>query len=205
MLGLPTESYSPNFFSIPDILATQERVPSEINVELKNLGFLDPGSDDPHLTIGTKMELPYWMVEGLRSSRRNIVTTDIPKVYKEGYREIMKADPYVVDLHKFGPHYYEFGRYLMKTSSTDGEDIGQSISQTFMARFRTIMDSAMNANDCDTVQEIAKLDDLERMMFREGQKNKTAMDFWLRRKTGHIKTSAMVEKFLKRKAVSMET
>ena len=31
----------------------------------------------------------------------------------------------------------------------------------------------MNANDCDTVQEIAKLDDLERMMFREGQKNKT--------------------------------
>ena len=34
------------FFSIEDILATQERVPRQVESDLKNLGFLDPGSDN---------------------------------------------------------------------------------------------------------------------------------------------------------------
>ena len=34
----------------------------------------------------------------------------MPKTYREVYREIMTADPLVVDLHKQGPYYYEFGR-----------------------------------------------------------------------------------------------
>ena len=34
----------------------------------------------------------------------------VPKTYREVYREIMTADPLVVDLHKQGPYYYEFGR-----------------------------------------------------------------------------------------------
>ena len=36
---------------------------------MKNLGFLDPGSDHPDLAKGSKMELPFWMVEGLRSNQ----------------------------------------------------------------------------------------------------------------------------------------
>ena len=68
-----------------------------------------------------QMELPFWLADGLRSGRQNIVSVDIPKIYKEGYREIMKADPFVLDLHKLGPHFYEFGRYLMKLSSVEGE------------------------------------------------------------------------------------
>ena len=38
------------------------------------------------------------------------LTTQVPKTYREVYREIMTADPLVVDLHKQGPYYYEFGR-----------------------------------------------------------------------------------------------
>ena len=40
------QSYCPNYFSIEDILATQERVPCQVDSDLKNLGFLDPGSDN---------------------------------------------------------------------------------------------------------------------------------------------------------------
>ena len=37
----------------------------------------------------------------------------VPKTYREVYREIMTADPLVVDLHKQGPYYYEFGRFTL--------------------------------------------------------------------------------------------
>ena len=68
-----SQSYSPNYFSLEDILATQERVPCQVQEDLTNLGFLDPGSDSQHLPRGTKLELPFWMVEGLKTNK---VTSD---------------------------------------------------------------------------------------------------------------------------------
>ena len=75
------------------------------------------------------MELPQWMVEGLNTGRSPYLDVEVliplistfahiffcfgvqvPKTYREVYREIMTADPLVVDLHKQGPYYYEFGR-----------------------------------------------------------------------------------------------
>ena len=76
------------------------------------------------LARGTKLELPYWQVEGLRGPQaRNYVTADLPKFYKEVYREIMSADPDVVDLQKMGPNYYEFGRHLIKLSEREGAEL----------------------------------------------------------------------------------
>ena len=39
-------SYTPGYFSLQDILATQERVPCYVEKDLKDIGFLDPGSDN---------------------------------------------------------------------------------------------------------------------------------------------------------------
>ena len=50
----------------------------------------------------------------------NFVSVDVPKTFKEVFREIMSADPLVVDLHKLGPYYYEFARHLMKLTATEG-------------------------------------------------------------------------------------
>ncbi len=80
------------------------------------------------------------MVDGLRSGRA-FIGVEVPKTYRELYREIMSADPLVVDLHKLGPHYYEFGRHLIKHSQAEGEAIGESISKTFKTRFKMILDS----------------------------------------------------------------
>jgi len=196
-----SSSYCPNYFSIEDILATQERVPCEVETDLKNLGFMDPGSDNPDLARGTKLELPYWCVEGLRSNQaRSYLAVDIPKTFKEVFREIMSADPLVVDLHKMGPYYYEFGRHLIKQSQTEGEAIGESISRTFMSRFREILDTSQNCADTDSLKVTSKMDMLERMLYKEGQKTKQGMDAWLTRKTGLINTCAMVATHRKRKA-----
>lgn len=35
-------------------------------------------------------------------------------MYREAYREILKADPTAVELQKFGLHFYEFGMYIRK-------------------------------------------------------------------------------------------
>ena len=44
-----SQSYAPNYFSIDDLLATQERLPCITELEMENLGFLDPGSDSANL------------------------------------------------------------------------------------------------------------------------------------------------------------
>ena len=55
---------------------------------MKNLGFLDPGSDHPDLAKGSKMELPFWMVEGLRSNQE----LDVIYLVFNFHREIMEAN-----------------------------------------------------------------------------------------------------------------
>merc|ERR1712080_111180 len=101
---------------------------------------------------------------------------------------------------KLGPYYYEFGRHLIKQSQAEGEAIGESISNTFKARFKMIMDSSQNSSDTDTLKETQKMDQLERLLYRQGQSCKIGMEAWLTRTTGFISTSYMVSQHRKRKA-----
>ena len=55
------------------------------------------------------------------------MTMQLPKFYKESYREILLADPNIVNLHKLGPNYFEFGQHLMKHSPQEGDLIGDSL------------------------------------------------------------------------------
>lgn len=56
-----------------------------------HLGFLDLSSESEDLKIGTKLELPLWLAQPLNIARESIVSVDIPKTYKEGYRCIFKS------------------------------------------------------------------------------------------------------------------
>lgn len=60
-----------------------------------------------------------WLVLSLSSGRQPLVAPELPRVYKEGYREILKADPCAVDLHKFGLFFYELGAYARKFDTRD--------------------------------------------------------------------------------------
>ena len=107
----------------------------------------------------------------------------------------------------------------MKLTASEGEAIGDSIRGTFKTRFREIMDASQNASEVDTVKVTNKMDELERLLYREGQvviidqsercinaidqwqKTKRGMEDWLHRRTGRIETSTMVAAMNKRRKV----
>jgi hypothetical protein len=55
-------------------------------------GFLDPSSESEDIAAGTVVELPYWLAQSLCSRRCNIVTVEIPKIYKEAYRSVHDSE-----------------------------------------------------------------------------------------------------------------
>ena len=57
------------------------------------------------------------------------MSVELPKVYRESYREIFDADATVVDLHKLGPYFYLFGTRLLHFELPDSADIAKSLLQ----------------------------------------------------------------------------
>ncbi|KAG8238747.1 hypothetical protein J437_LFUL018575 [Ladona fulva] len=202
-------SYTPHYFSIDDIMATQERLPCKFEVDVLRLGeycrnqakiimsnttalkvakksFLDPSSDDEDIKTGTTLELPYWLARALCNRNRSIVSVNIPRIYKEAYREILKAEASVVDLHRLCVYFYEFGSYLSGFNHRDSTEIGNLLVQCFKDRFRLIMDWAQNSSG-DTSgsgrgagsDPTARLDNLERGLLITGRSSWEALEAWL--------------------------
>ena len=118
-----------DYFDIDDIIATQGRIPSKLEAQIYNLGFLDPSSEGNDLQAGAKLELPLWLAKELCNRRRKIVTVDIPKAYKDSYREIFKADASVVDLHRLGPYFFEFGTKLLHFDFQENSQMASSMQE----------------------------------------------------------------------------
>ncbi|KAK7492252.1 hypothetical protein BaRGS_00016549 [Batillaria attramentaria] len=195
---------SDNYFSLDDILTTQEKLPCKVEMPIYRLGYLDQSSDDSTLQPGTKLEMPFWLARSLCSRRRHIVSVEMPRAYRESYRQIFKADPNVVDLHKLGPYFYGFGSYLLNFQHSEAADIGNSLVKTFQGRFRKIMDSSQNALNQDTSKLTEKLDESEKKIFVAGQLGLHDFQRWETRQTEKLMTSAMVQKHRKRKRAVLE-
>ena len=150
---------SNQYFSLDDILASQERIPLTIKQDLPQLGFLDSQShyqNDPTiLTSGTKLELPLWMAKCLKAPGR--AKLDLPQTWSHNQRQIISADANVLDLHKYGPFFYQTGCHLVKLVSKghnldeEAETIGGILVDTLTKRFRRIMDASANAEGQDTL------------------------------------------------------
>uniref|UniRef100_A0A2C9K320 DNA replication complex GINS protein PSF3 n=1 Tax=Biomphalaria glabrata TaxID=6526 RepID=A0A2C9K320_BIOGL len=117
------DSNPDSYFSLDDILASQEKVPCTFNTQVSNMGYMDQSTTDTNIVSGTKLELPFWLAKSLDRGSRSIINIDTPKNYKEVYRQIFTADPNVVDLHKLGPYFYLFGGKLISLHLPDNDDI----------------------------------------------------------------------------------
>nr|ACO11235.1 DNA replication complex GINS protein PSF3 [Caligus rogercresseyi] len=190
---------SSSYLDLHDILATSYRIPVKTSSSLKSLGFLDPSSGLEDLPENFKVEMPLWMVFPLL---RHGLGPDFPKSYSSGHREILEADPSVVDLHKAGPYFYENGIYLLSKfgGHPDAERLGKILPEVLRRRFRMIMDSSQHAEEGDALTQKAMLDALERELFSAGQESKRQVSAWFKRKTGQIHTADMVSRHCKRKA-----
>lgn len=150
---------SNHYFSLDDILASQERIPLVTQQDLPQLGFLDPQShyqtDPTVLVTGTTLELPLWMAKDLKV--RNRAKLELPDSWSSSKREIIKADPSVLDLHKSGPYFYQTGYHILKlisnnqTLNDDAEAISNILVDTLTKRFRKIMDASANSEAQDTL------------------------------------------------------
>ncbi|KAM9191882.1 DNA replication complex GINS protein PSF3 isoform 1-T1 [Dugong dugon] len=156
------------------------------------------------LIQGSKLEIPLWLAKGLFDNRRRILSVELPKIYQEGWRTVFSADANVVDLHKMGPHFYGFGSQLLHFDSPENADISQSLLQTFIGRFRRIMDSSQNAYNEDTSALVARLDEMERGLFQTGQKGLNDFQCWEKGQASQITASSLVQNYKKRKFTDME-
>lgn len=87
---------------------------------------MDPSATESDLKAGTNIEIPLWLAESLFTRRPPLLSVDLPKIYKETYREILNADACTVDMHKLGQHFYELGCYIAK------HDIKGEVSSTLL-------------------------------------------------------------------------
>jgi len=193
-----------DYFDLDDIIATQRRIPAKLEVQIYNLGFLDPSSEGSDLQSGAKLELPLWLAKELCNRRRKIVSVDIPKAYKDGYREIFKADASVVDLHRLGPYFYEFGTKLLHFDFEENSQMASSMQETFIKRFRKIMDSSQNAANEDAMLLTGKLDHIERQVFSAGRKGVREFLEWEAGNTSKLTSSETVVNHRKRKRSMLE-
>lgn len=98
----------------------------KLSINLLASGFLDPSASEDDLKAGTNVEIPLWLAESLHSRRPPLVAVDLPKIYKDSYREILNADACTVDMHKLSQYFYEFGCYIAK------HDIKGEVSNTLI-------------------------------------------------------------------------
>uniref|UniRef100_A0A803TMQ9 DNA replication complex GINS protein PSF3 n=1 Tax=Anolis carolinensis TaxID=28377 RepID=A0A803TMQ9_ANOCA len=148
---------------------------------------------------GTKLELPLWLAKGLYNNKQKILSVELPTVYKESWRTVFSADANVVDLHKLGPYYYAFGSQMLNFDSPENAELAQTILQTFISRFRRIMDSSQNAFNEDTSALVARLDETERGLFQAGQKGLNDFQSWEMGQASQITASSLVQNYRKRK------
>ncbi|NWY90453.1 PSF3 protein, partial [Loxia curvirostra] len=206
-----------NFFSLDDILMSQEKLPGRAESALPRLALLmgQGASSTESIPEGSKLEIPLWLAKGLHDSKRRIISVELPKIYKEAWRTVFSADANVVDLHKMGPYYYGFGSQLLNFENPENPEIAQTILQatvsdsvcslqTFVARFRRIMDSSQNAYNEDTSALVARLDELERALFQVGQKGLNDFQCWEKGQASQITASSLVQNYGKRKLTEVD-
>nr|XP_020653560.1 DNA replication complex GINS protein PSF3 isoform X1 [Pogona vitticeps] len=199
-----------SFLSLEDILMSQERLPCRAETDFPRLAAVlgkaaaAPASSDV-LPQGTKLEMPLWLAKGLYDSKRWILSVELPKIYKESWRTVFSADANVVDLHKLGPYYYGFGSQMLNFDNPENTQLAQTILQTFIGRFRRIMDSSQNAFNEDTSSLVSRLDELERGLFQAGQKGLNDFQRWEMGQAAQITVSSLVQNYKKRKFSDLDS
>ncbi|XP_004395821.1 PREDICTED: DNA replication complex GINS protein PSF3 isoform X2 [Odobenus rosmarus divergens] len=94
------------------------------------------------------------------------------------------------------------GAFFLERSG--GAETDHAIPQTFIGRFRRIMDSSQNAYNEDTSALVARLDEMERGLFQTGQKGLNDFQCWEKGQASQITASSLVQNYKKRKLTDMD-
>lgn len=53
-----------------------------------------------------------WLILEMSTGRQPVVQPELPKIYRQAYQEILKADACAVDLHRINLYFFELGSYV---------------------------------------------------------------------------------------------
>lgn len=195
-----------SYFDINTILSEEERVTAEFMIDAKGLGYLDPARDasvEPDVISGSKLDLPYWMIQPL--NKRNWVDFQFPKIYGRYFRESLRAnsDPQVVSLHDKAPYFEDFGLKMtldMCDHSTEEEQAAEAreayvtIMNAMVNRSRCLLDLSENSSNEDTSTLLKGLTEREKELFAVGQASSQSFRLWKERSAATIKKAQVGKK-----------
>lgn len=195
-----TPSYYPNYYSINDVMVTQERIPCRTLHNLFQMGFLDSSEKSDHLEPNQQLELPLWYL--LQQDERNPnFELVVPDIFTTAYKEIYKADASYVELGKLNKFYYELGMHLCKFET--GDDLAEMLFDTAQERIKGIKDMCNNVTS-ENLMDNKKLEHMERILFEAGSKSHRMFADWLQEKSVNIKSTELVTNHRKRKRDAMD-
>lgn len=198
----------PEYLNLDDILAHTQTVNCKFLFNIPGLEFLSPGKCQ-EVTQGYELLLPFWLAKTLYTY--SMIDIDLPKAYDEKFRETLKADPNVVDLHKAGPHYYKFGKLLMRLRREKGNNLemynregqrnkyrreeGETINDrraiattlidSFHRRRHKLLEYSTNNRASIEIRDVcmfeSRLDNMEKRLYQLGRQQVNEINKWKKR------------------------
>lgn len=161
-----------SYWDIDDILAEEEKV----SVRFAEASFQNSGLDSnlpPNVDIssGHTMELPIWLA--LPLAQYSVVDIEVPRIYKEGFKNTLEADPIVVNLREKNPFFYEVGSKLCEFLN-DSELI-PTLQNVFLNRAKEFVRVSYHLRIDDCSNLIRKMANKEIKVFNSGRK--AAMEY----------------------------
>ncbi|XP_055314680.1 DNA replication complex GINS protein PSF3 [Sitodiplosis mosellana] len=194
-------SYQTNYYSIPDILVTQEKIPCIAEALLHGIGTLDPTFDKPNISRGEKIELPLWYaIHQTRLSRSRTLNFQVPDIYKSRLKEICEADALAVDLGRMNKFFYTFGQYVVPFDNSN--TLAQMLYETCRARCRLLIDLSKDA--ARGLKNAQKFEHIESILYAIGCSTTEKHLKWLSGRAELLHTPLMVSNHQKRRRAQLD-
>ena len=153
---------------------------------------MDSSSHDNNLKTNSKLDLPFWLATSIYK-KCDYSTIETPKCYNNFMREILLADPTVVDLKKMNHYYYKFGLLISELIDADlGVGVAKMLLWSFQKRFIIIMDLSCQTDHRDLYKQINKLENTELDIYKAGQADAIGFLKWQRREFCRLQASSII-------------
>jgi len=176
---------------VDKLLEGEEVLPCTLLHEGRHLAMLDPAANpDLPLEPGSSLQLPLWLAKSLGERRH--VELQLPKHYDVQYRNALKADASVLDLHRCSGFYFDVGMQLSRLRGD--EELATTLLNGFSDRFHRLLDASLNVTEqADSTALKEKLTLRERQLFDSGRDASRQWTAWKSDHSTRIKQSALVD------------
>lgn len=188
-------SYASNYYSIYDILVTQEKIPCTAETTLHGLGAYDPSFDKENVAAGETLELPLWYAQYCNTPRSRILRFQVPDIYQRKLKEICEADALAVDLGRMNKFFYELGQYVVPYDRT--QSVASMLYETCRQRCRSLIDLCKDTDK--ELKNSKKFEYIELEMYAIGCRTNENFAKWLSGSAALLCTPSMVSNHQKRR------